>query len=142
MSAWEPGSVRSFQAIIYTAYAGAGSQALITGAPPGAVARAMGEHTAMAWAILLIAGPLLTGIGVWRENAPAGLWLQLAGDTGLAAGGAAYSYAVIAATWGGTATYAAWVAGALAVCSARVAIGTARRLRAVTAAMHDIDRGR
>lgn len=135
-------SARPYQAVIYGAYIAAGVQATITGKPPGVVELAMGAPTAKAWALLLIAGPLLTLAGaLWRRHV-AGLWLQLAGDSGGAAASLGFSAAIMQTSFSSRATYAAWVAAALALCGAAMVARGIRQIRAVRVVTHRIEQDR
>lgn len=123
-------SVRHYQVIVYLAYVVAGAQALLLGAPPNAVAQAMGHGVALAWIALIIACPVLSLAGLWldRRGRPNGLWLQIAGDAGVAFASAAYVTSIVQATWAERATFAAWVVGALGVCAAAILVRDVRRV--------------
>lgn len=123
-------SVRHYQVIIYIAYVCAGVQAVSLGAPPNAVAQAMGHMVSLAWISMIIACPALSLVGMWldRRNQPAGLWLQIAGDAGVGFASAAYVTALLQATWAERATFAAWVAAALGVCAAAMLVRDVRRV--------------
>ena len=132
---------RSVRRYLYLAYIGAGAHALIIGSAPGAVEQSMGTRAALAWAVLLIVGPVLALTGTRLEHTASGLWLWLSGDTAFASASAAYSYAVYSAAWSDRATYSAWIAGALAVCGARWAADTARQIRRVSAMIDEVEGG-
>jgi hypothetical protein len=132
---------RSARPYLYLAYIGAGAHALIIGSAPGAVEQSMGTHAALAWAVLLIVGPVLALTGTRAEHTASGLWLWLSGDIAFASTSAAYSFAVYSAAWSDRATYSAWIAGALAVCGVRWAADTARQIWRVAAMIHEVEGG-
>lgn len=138
-------SVRHYQVIVYLAYVCAGVQALLLGAPPGVVAQAMGYPVSLAWTVMIVVCPALTLVGMWvdRRGQPAGLWLQIAGDAGVAFASFAYVSAILQATWSEKATFAAWVAAALGVCGAAMFVRDVRRVvvagRMVREMEHDDD---
>lgn len=133
-------SVRLFQVIVYTAYVIAGIQSLALGAPPNAVAQAMGHRAALAWTLLIMVGPVLSLLGLWRGSWPFSLHLQLAGNSGVAFASAAYVVAVLQATWSEKATFAAWMATSLAVCGVLMVVHDIRRIRLVQRRIGEVDR--
>lgn len=134
-------TVRLPQAIVYCAYIVAGVQSLALGAPPNAVAQAMGHEVALMWTALIIACPTLTLVGLWQRRRAFSLWLQLAGDSGVTFASAAYVVAVLQATWSERATFAAWSAAALAICGALVTWRDARRIRQVSKRIQAFEEG-
>lgn len=119
--ALDTGSVRPYQVIVFLAFVCAGVHSLLLGAP-NAVEQAMGGTAALAWTALIIVCPALNLLGMWleRRKEPSGLWLQIAGDAGVAFASAAYVTALVQATWAERATFAGWVVGALGVCAAAI----------------------
>lgn len=122
------GDVRPFQVIVYLAYIIAGIQSFVLGAPPNAVAQAMGDSIALVWAVLVIVCPLLTLAGIYAERRSFGLHMQAAGDSGVAFATAAYVVAVLQATWWDRATFAAWMAASLGLCAALMTWRDIRRI--------------
>lgn len=110
-------SVRLYQGIVYAAFLVSALQTIWLGSPPTAVAQAMGEGVEQMWLALLIACPLLLVVGYRRRARLDGLWLLAAGDAGSFCATAAYVAAVLQATWAERASFAAWMATALSVCS-------------------------
>lgn len=123
-------NVRHYQIIVYLAYVCAGVQALLLGAPPNAVAQAMGHTVSLAWIGMVMVCPALSLAGIWvdRRGEPSGLWMQIAGDAGVAFASAAYVVALMQATWAERATFAAWIAAALGVCAAGMLVRDVRRV--------------
>lgn len=135
-------SVRPYQAAMYCAFIVAGAQNLILGAPPGAVTQAMGHRVALAWSLLLIACPLATlvGLRLGRLGLPAGLWMQIAGDAGVAFASFAYVAAVLQATWGNRASFAVWLGAGIGVCAVAMLATDVRRVRHATRLAKERDR--
>lgn len=137
-------NVRHYQVIVYLAYACAGVQALLLGAPPNAVAQAMGHTVSLAWIVMIVACPALSLVGMWldRRGQPSGLWLQIAGDAGVAFASFAYVAAILQATWSEKATFAAWVAAALGVCAAAMFVRDVRRVVVAGRMVREMENGR
>lgn len=125
-------SVKPFQVVVYCGYLGAGLHALITGTVPNAVGQILGPTAHHVWVALLIVCPLLTfaGIPIARRT-PSGLWLQVAGDSGVAFASSIYVLALAQTVYAGRATFAVWVVLALAICALALAGRNLRTLRAV-----------
>jgi hypothetical protein len=124
-------SVRPYQAAVYAACIAAGVQGLIQRVPPDAVTQAMGHDVSIAWSVLLVLCPATTLAGVWlsRRGVPFGLWAQIAGDSGVAFTAAAYALAILQASWGRNASFAAWLAMAIAACALAMLLRDVRRVR-------------
>ncbi|WP_280393247.1 hypothetical protein [Nocardia wallacei] len=132
LGAWvDSGSVTHYQVIVYLAYVVAGVQSLLLGAPPNAVAQAMGPAIALLWTVLVIACPLTSLFGMWQDRRPSSLWFQLAGDSGVTFATAAYVAAVFSSTWFERATFAAWMAASITVCGALMTWRDIRRIQMV-----------
>lgn len=131
--ALDAGSVKPFHALVYLSYVLAGAQSIALGAPPNAVAQAMGNTVALAWIVLIIACPALTLVGMAAERrSPFGLYMQAAGNSGVACATAAYVAAILQVTWADRASFAAWMAASLAASAALVTWRDLRRIRAVS----------
>src|SRR3546814_18232196 len=100
----------------------------------------MGPAAALAWTLLIVAGPTRSLLGLWRGSWPFSLHLQLAGDSGVAFASAAYVVAVLQATWSEKATFAAWMATGLAVCGVLMVMHDIRRIRLVKRRISAVDR--
>jgi hypothetical protein len=133
-------SVRLYQGIIFIGYAIAGIQSLAMGSPPTAVGQAMGHVVALMWTGLLIACPVLSGLGYLARKRPGGLWLLVAGDAGAACATAAYVVAVLQATWAERASFAAWNAASLTACAVLILARDLRRLRQFERAVKEVSR--
>jgi hypothetical protein len=133
-------SVRLYQGIIFISYAIAGIQSLALGSPPTVVAQAMGPWVSLMWTGLLIACPILSGLGYLLRKRPGGLWLLVAGDAGAACATAAYVVAVLQATWAERATFSAWSAAALTACAVLILARDLRRLRQFQRAVKEVSR--
>jgi hypothetical protein len=133
-------SVKPFQVVVYSGYLGAGVHALFTGEVPGAVGQLLGPLAHVGWVALLIACPLLTfaGIPIARRT-PRGLWLQIAGDSGICFASALYVAALSRTVYAGRATFAMWVVLALGVCAAALVVRNIRTLRAVAVVVRRLD---
>lgn len=132
-------SVRPFQVVVYCGYIAAGVDAAVKGAPPGAVAQAMGHDIAVIWTVLLIVCPLVFLAGLAFQRWLVAPWLQLSGNVGVAFASAAYVTAVLQATWAEQASFAAWVTASLMVCSALIVAGDVRRIVAISRRMREMD---
>lgn len=124
-------SVRPYQVVVYAACIAAGVQGLIQRVPPGAITQAMGHEVSIVWSVLLVVCPAATLTGVWlsRRGVPFGLWAQIAGDSGVAFTAAAYALAIFQASWGRNASFAAWLAMAIAGCALAMLLRDVRRVR-------------
>lgn len=116
---------------MYVAFIAAGVQNLALGGPPGAVTQAMGQQVALAWSVLLIACPMATlaGLRLGRMGKPVGMWLQIAGDSGVGFASFAYVAAVLQATWGDRASFAVWLGTGIGVCAVAMLVTDIRRVR-------------
>ena len=119
---------------MYVAFVAAGAQNLALGGPPGAVTQAMGPRVALVWSALLIVCPMATlaGLRLGRMGRPAGLWMQIAGDAGVACASFAYVAAVLQATWGNAASFAVWLGAGIGVCAVAMLVTDIRRVRHAT----------
>ena len=134
-------SVRPFQVLVYCAYIGAGVHAVCEGNLPTTVAQILGPAAHVGWVGLLIVCPLLTFVGmVFEARSPAGLLLQLAGDTGVAVASAVYGAARARAAWAGGATFALWVVLALGLCAIALVVRGVRKIRAIGRVVRSMDR--
>ncbi|MBF6315058.1 hypothetical protein IU436_25450 [Nocardia farcinica] len=125
-------SVKPFQVAVYTGYLGAGIHATCTGEIPNAVGQILGPAAHLGWVALLIVGPLATFVGIpIARRTPRGLWLQIAGDAGVASASLIYVVALSQTVYAGRASFAIWVVLALAICAGALVVRNVRVLRAV-----------
>jgi hypothetical protein len=132
-------SVRPFQVIVYLSYMAAGTQSALMGAPPGAVAQAMGDTIGVLWIGMLIVFPAvsLLGLGLMRRWA-CSMWLQLSGNLGVAGASAGYVVSVLQVTWAERASLAAWVVGSLVLCALWMVAGDVQRIVVVERRIREI----
>lgn len=135
-------SVKPFQVLVYAGYLMAGIHALLARELPNAVGQILGPATHVGWIALLIVCPLLTfaGIPVARRT-PRGLWLQVAGDSGICFASALYVVALSQTVYAGRATFALWVVLMLGACAGALVVRNLRVLRAVTRVVRRFDCG-
>ncbi|MBF6573721.1 hypothetical protein [Nocardia farcinica] len=135
-------SVKPFQVLVYAGYLMAGIHALLARELPNAVGQILGPATHVGWIALLIVCPLLTfaGIPVARRT-PRGLWLQVAGDSGICFASALYVVALSQTVYAGRASFALWVVLMLGACAGALVVRNLRVLRAVTRAVRRFDCG-
>jgi hypothetical protein len=133
-------SVKPFQVVIYFGYLISGVHALCTGEVPTSVGQMLGPTAHVGWVTLLIVCPLLTfaGIPISRRT-PRGLWLQIAGDSGIAWVSTLYVVALSQTMYAGRASFAMWVVAALGVCAVALVVRNVRTLRAVAKVVRRLD---
>ncbi|MBF6368435.1 hypothetical protein IU469_22315 [Nocardia puris] len=140
VAALDEGSVRPFHAMVYLAYIAAGVQSLALGAPPNAVAQVMGHRFALAWIVLIIVSPALALVGMATERRYIyGLYMQAAGNSGVACATAAYVMAILQVTWADRASFAAWMATSLTASAVLITWRDVRRIRAVTRRVRQLE---
>lgn len=133
-------SVRGYQVVMYTAILCAGVWALCAGEIPNAVSQILGRYAHIGWVGLLIVAPVSTFVGMWWERKRvSGLWLQLAGNGGIAFALATYVLALSRTVYAGRATFALWVVLGLAVCAFRLVVRDWRRIRMVARVVRSMD---
>ncbi|WP_280389323.1 hypothetical protein [Nocardia wallacei] len=134
-------SVKPFQVLVYAGYLAAGVHALIARRPPTAVSQILGPAAHFGWVTLLVLCPLLTyaGIPIARRT-QRGLWLQVAGDSGIASASALYVAALSQTVYAGRASFALWVVLVLGICAGALVVRNVRTLLAVGRVVRSMNR--
>ncbi|MBF6411190.1 hypothetical protein [Nocardia farcinica] len=128
--------------LVYAGYLMAGIHALLARELPNAVGQILGPVTHVGWIALLIVCPLLTFAGIpAARRTPRGLWLQVAGDSGICFASALYVVALSQTVYAGRATFALWVVLMLGACAGALVVRNLRVLRAVTRVVRRFDCG-
>ncbi|WP_280246761.1 hypothetical protein [Nocardia abscessus] len=134
-------SIRTYQVTMYAFILIAGVWAVCAGEIPNAVSQILGRPAHVGWVGLLIAAPLVTFAGIAIERRRVlGLWLQLAGNGGIAFALATYVLALGRTVYAGRASFAVWVVCGLVACACRLVWRDWRRIRVVARAVRSMDR--